>query len=401
MKQEENRSELTTAQRSLKDFLALAMSSRPGEIALEGATPLVKNLWFTMNRRRAGFDWLIHTHCRRLRPGMDWLLRWTLTECYALDALPPPVAVSVMVDEAKRHFAPAEANFLNAVARRILRSFPTAEDLAKHYREAPPWVQCELPKVLFERWKAAHGEEWVREQAALLQRPAAVTARKKGCFAGMTSVWPVEVTKFVTAAEAEFDPKEYYLQDASTLMAPLMLGANPGETIADLCAAPGGKSLILAELLNSKGVIYCCDASEARLSRLRENLLGFTNVQIEKQNAERPKLPPGSLDGLLLDVPCSNTGVIRRRPDVRWNFAEAELQRLTAEQWRILEGGAGLVKPGGRLVYSTCSIEPEENAQQVRRFLKRHPEFLLVIEEQLYPTAEHDGAYAARLRKNE
>ena len=211
--------------------------------------------------------------------------------------------------------------------------------------------------------------------------------------------WPVEVTEFVTESSEEFNPAEYYLQDASTLMAPLMLGANPGETIADLCAAPGGKSLILAELLDNKGVLYSCDASEQRLGRLRENLLGFPNVRIEKQNAERPKLPNGSLDGLLLDVPCSNTGVIRRRPDVRWNFAEAELSRLVMEQKRILEGSCALVRSGGRLVYSTCSIEEEENAKQVRGFLKRHPEFTLAVEKQLYPTLEHDGAYSALLLK--
>ncbi|MBR6470959.1 MAG: RsmB/NOP family class I SAM-dependent RNA methyltransferase, partial [Victivallales bacterium] len=383
------------------DFLRLAASARlPGEGVPEDATPLLKNLWFSMNRRRASFDWLIQTHCRRLRPGMEWLLRWAFTECYVLDQLPPPVAVSVMVDEAKRRFSTPEASFLNAVARRVLREAPNSSALQRLVAEkAPPAVQCELPQTLYERWRRTHGEARVRELSALLQAPAAVTGRRRGCFAGREATWPLKVEEFVQESPEGFDLREYYLQDASTLMAPLLLGARPGEAVADLCAAPGGKALILAELLDGQGTLYACDASEARLGRLRENLAGFANVRIERQNAERPRLAPASLDALLLDVPCSNTGVIRRRPDVRWNFAEAELRRLVAEQRRILEGASPLVKAGGRLVYSTCSIEPEENARQVRHFLERHPEFTLAAEEQLYPAATHDGAFAARLEK--
>ncbi|MBR4125870.1 MAG: hypothetical protein IKR13_06665 [Victivallales bacterium] len=396
MKQEKDQSELTTAQRSLQEFLRIATSERhPGDVALEGATPLVKNLWFAMNRHRASFDWLVKTHCKKIRPELKWLLRWALTESLALDALPPAVAVSVAVDEAKQRFSRGEANFINALLRNILRDSQQYPQLDN----APAAVKCELPEALYNRWCRAHGEAWVRKVAEVLQEPAKVTGRRRGCFRGASVTWPVEVTKFVTESAEEFNPVEYYLQDASTLMAPLMLTAKPGETIADLCAAPGGKSLVLAEFLDNKGILYACDASESRLGRLRENLVGFPNVRIEKQNAERPKLPSGSLDGLLLDVPCSNTGVIRRRPDVRWNFAEAELQRLVSEQKRILEGCCALVRPGGRLVYSTCSIEEEENAKQVRSFLKKHPEFTLAVEEQLYPTQEHDGAYAALLVK--
>ena len=397
MNPEKSPKELTTAERSLRDFLALAASGmHPGEGLPESSSALLKNLWFTMNRRRAGFDWLIRQHCRKLRPGMEWLLRWVLTECYALDALPAAVAVSVMVEEAKRRFSRGEANFLNATIRRILREHPTAES---YYTSAPAAVQCELPLALFDRWRRVHGEAWVREMSKMLQAPAAVTVRRRGSFRGARSTWPMEVDGLVSASPEAFEPSEYYAQDASTLMAPLMLGAKPGELVADLCAAPGGKSLVLAELLDNQGILYSCDASEQRLRRLRENLSGFTNVRIEKQNAERPKLASGSLDALLLDVPCSNTGVIRRRPDVRWNFAVAELQRLVGEQRRILEGSSALVKPGGRLVYSTCSLEPEENELQVRSFLKRHPDWTLAAEKQLYPTRERDGAYAALLRR--
>ena len=391
----------TVAQRSLVDFLRLATSARlPGEGVPEDATPLLKNLWFSMNRRRASFDWLIQTHCRRLRPGMEWLLRWVFTECYVLDQLPPPVAVSVMVDEAKRRFSPPEASFLNAVARRVLREAPNSSALQKLVAEkAPPAVQCELPQALYERWCRVRGEEWVKKVSQILQQPAETTARRRGNCSDIVARWPFPIDTLISPAQAEYDPREFYLQDASTFMAPLMLEVHPGEKVADLCAAPGGKSLILAELLNGRGTLWSCDASERRLGRLRENLAGFSNVRIERQNAERPRLQEKSLDALLLDVPCSNTGVIRRRPDVRWNFAEAELRRLVAEQRRILDGAAPLVKLGGRMIYSTCSVEPEENHLQVQKFLERHPEFKLAQEEQLEPCATHDGAFSARLEK--
>ena len=145
------------------------------------------------------------------------------------------------------------------------------------------------------------------------------------------------------------------------------------------------------------GTLLCADRSEARLQRVRENLTGFASITYAVADAATPPFPPASFDAVLLDVPCSNTGVIRRRPDVRWRFTRASLRELLELQAAILHGAAALVRPGGRLVYSTCSIEPEENAGQVRRFLAQHAEFAIAAERQLPPTETHDGAYAALL----
>ena len=180
----------------------------------------------------------------------------------------------------------------------------------------------------------------------------------------------------------------FYIQD------PGPVGAGPavpfGEQVADLCCAPGGKALLLAEALRGQGRLHCFDRAEAKLSRVRENLAGFANVSIAVGDATKPQLPSASLDALMLDVPCSNSGVIRRRPDVRWAFSEASLRELTALQAQILRAGAALLKPGGRLVYSTCSIENEENQAQVRAFRfastsQREQRFAI-----------YDGAYAVR-----
>ena len=191
----------------------------------------------------------------------------------------------------------------------------------------------------------------------------------------------------------------FYIQDPSTLLAPALLQAQPGESVADLCAAPGGKAILLAEALRGQGALHCFDRAAAKLDRLRSNLAAFHNVTVAEADAATAVLPAASMDAVLLDVPCTNTGVIRRRPDVRWSFSNAKLQELAALQKAILNAAAQAVKPGGRLVYSTCSLEPEENHLQVEAFLASHPEFNCRAQRLIVPTLAHDGAFAALLIK--
>ncbi|MCQ2402851.1 MAG: hypothetical protein MJ202_03905 [Lentisphaeria bacterium] len=389
------------AQRAMQEFLTLAAAPpAPGAGIPDNATPLLKNLWFSWNRKRIGFAWLLKKRCQRLRPRMQLLLEWALTECYALSGLPAPACVDLAVEHAKKQGGREAAGFVNAVLRKLLREAPDAVALEALLKDAPPAIRCNLPDALYERWKAAHGAEWTAQLATLLQQPATVTARLRGSLAALPSPMAFEeAAATLQESPEEFQPAEYYLQDASTLLAPSLLDPRPGEVIGDLCAAPGGKSVAIAERLRDQGRLYSFDSAPGRLDRLRENLAGCPIAVIEVQDAAHPTLPAASLDGVLLDVPCSNTGVIRRRPDVRRNFSLAHLQKLCKLQREILEGACQLVKAGGRLVYSTCSIEDDENILQVQAFLAKHPEFSLEGHQQLYPTESHDGAFAARLVK--
>ena len=166
----------------------------------------------------------------------------------------------------------------------------------------------------------------------------------------------------------------------------------------DLCAAPGGKSLLLIERMVPGATLTAADRSARRQEQTRENFrcrgLEFPVVVAE------PRELAGSFDLVLADVPCSNTGVFRRRPDALWRFREEELDEITALQYGILEDAALRVAPGGQLVYSTCSIEPEENSRQIERFTAAHPEFEPVGGGQLLPSTEHDGAYAFLLLRS-
>jgi len=193
----------------------------------------------------------------------------------------------------------------------------------------------------------------------------------------------------------------FYVQDPSTLLAVRELGAKPGESVLDLCAAPGGKTAFIAELMENRGRITAQDREPDRLELIRENCarLGVTCVEASIAPMGIIAKPSKRFDRVLVDAPCSNTGVMRRRVDLRWRIRPEEIERLSTAQLELLRQAAPRVKPGGILVYSTCSLEPEENGAVVKQFLAEHPDFTLEQERELTPFADGvDGAYVARLR---
>lgn len=285
---------------------------------------------------------------------------------------------------------------INAVLRkaaqcrmRLLRELPDV-DLP---------VQYSHPFWLWKRWRQLFGKEkaialmdWNNLPAETFYRPNLLNPPPEG------SPPPQD------AREAVADG-HYYVTDPSTAHAPELLAPKPGEVILDACAAPGGKAIHLAGLMKNQGTLVCCDSNEKRLPRLHQNLERCGVSIAEVRQHDWSKKPPsewmGHFDGILLDVPCSNTGVFRRRVDARWRLQKADLKDLVEVQRKILEAAAPCVKPGGRLVYSTCSIDPEENIEQVERFVRDDPEFTLGESKQLLPFVDEiDGAFAAVLTRN-
>ena len=207
---------------------------------------------------------------------------------------------------------------------------------------------------------------------------------------------------------ASFQHGLFYIQDPSTLLAVLELNPQPGETILDLCAAPGGKLTYLAQRMRNTGKIIAHDTSPDRLKLIEENCarLGVTMVHtalsLDAPNRGEvgSTLPPLAFDRILVDAPCSNSGVMRRRVDLRWRIRPEEIDRLRATQLELLRQSAALLRPGGTLVYSTCSLEPEENENVIREFLARELWFQLETQRELIPFVDGtDGAYVARLTK--
>lgn len=369
---------------------------------------------YSIMRQRELLDWMLKQRARgRIRPRLRRVLWWGLSQAIWGTGMPVPAVIDSCVRFVTRRYARREAGFVNAVLRRALEPSPEAA-LARALRDAPGAIRRRLGPELHRAWSRHLPDADLDDLAALLLTPAPLTVRLRPGHGLPTDVplTPVDGLDWVSrdvvytcteparlfGGEA-FRAGALYVQDAATLLAPTWLDPKPGESVADLCAAPGGKALFLADLQPGLSRLVCADRSAARLRRLRHNLASVPGAAMVVGDAGTPPLRPGRLDAVLLDVPCSNTGVIRRRPDVRWHFTRAGLGPLGELQTGILDGAAELIRPGGRLVYSTCSIEPEENARRVSEFLARHPDFEMARERQLMPAQLHDGAYVALLKR--
>nr|MDA3874604.1 RsmB/NOP family class I SAM-dependent RNA methyltransferase [Kiritimatiellia bacterium] len=287
--------------------------------------------------------------------------------------------------------------------------------LLQWLNEQSPEKRYSHPQVMVERWKKSFGKEtalnilrWNQERSFTFAR---LTSKGKNLKAELGL--PLEATPYSHRPDfyqlprgyspselPDFDQGAWYIQDPSTAMAPEFMKVKPGETVLDACAAPGGKTAILAEQTQQ---VLACDPNPKRCERLRENLNRLGHGAVEVRSIELTELAishPETFDVILLDVPCSNTGVYQRRPDAKWNFRRKMLTELVQLQYQLLTNAAPLLKPGGRVVYSTCSIEEEETTRQIQNWLSQHPDFHLEKEQLLLPGEKNcDGAYAARLIK--
>ena len=200
-------------------------------------------------------------------------------------------------------------------------------------------------------------------------------------------------------AEQELFRQGYYhVEGQASQLAALCVEAKPGDTVLDLCAAPGGKTLLLAEEMQATGHLVSCDVTENRVSLIRKAVerMGFSNVEVRVNDASRPAADLPKADRILTDVPCSGIGILAKKPDIRYKSLEkVRHDELLAVQSAILDAAASLLKPGGQLVYSTCTIDPSENEEQVKAFLCRHPEFTVVAPNVPFPEGMTVGEYGA------
>jgi 16S rRNA (cytosine967-C5)-methyltransferase len=288
---------------------------------------------------------------------------------------------------------------INAVLRRACRE---AAELTAAAAELPLETRTSHPKWLVQRWLAAFGPEKTAALCEWNQQHAPTLARANRLHPDMADA-SEDFSEHDHLPREDLAAGRIYIQDPSTLIAPRLLAPQPGMRVLDACAAPGGKTVFMAQLMANEGEIIACDAAPGRLRRLSNNLhrLRVSNTIIEQHDWTSPELPAfvgEGFDRILLDVPCSNTGVMRRRVDVRWRLEEKTIAEQTATQEQLLRRCLPALKPGAALVYSTCSIDPEENGILVRRVLESLPGYQLTAEESSFPPdTGMDGAYAARI----
>jgi 16S rRNA (cytosine967-C5)-methyltransferase len=293
-----------------------------------------------------------------------------------LDKIPRHAAVNEAVELAKG-VSRKSAGFVNAVLRK-------AADL-----ELPETIgiRTSHPDWLIERWRRRYKGTQLDGILEANNAILPLTIRPNP----LKATGPIEV-EGDPAADPRFAEGLYTVQDETSMKVAPLLDPRPGERVLDLCAAPGGKTTQLAELMGGKGVVVAVDLPD-RIGLVAESAkrLGLPNIECVAGDGATVAFK-GFFDAILVDAPCSNTGVLSRRPDVRWRLKENDIAGAVGIQHRLLENAARLLKPYGRLVYSTCSLEPEENTLD--------PSLWRVQKEELtLPTDRHSGGYQALLTK--
>lgn len=311
------------------------------------------------------------------------------------------------------------AGMVNAVLRNVQEE---REALLKNLERQPDEIRTSHPEQLVYRWTKQYGERDTRQLCEWNNRPAETILRVETARVSSTDFMKAldeagieaerhpfrSLETFVTLPRGVpvfkvpgFEEGWFTVQDPATSVSVELLDPMPGESVLDACAAPGGKTAMMAGFMEGKGELVAMDVHDDRLDTLRDTLrrTGWDSVKVVKGDAARgfPEKDQ-QFDAILLDVPCMNTGVLRRRVDARYRFTRERIETLKKTQWRILSAMAKHVKPGGRLVYSTCSLEVEENEELVRRWARENNGFRFVKAKRLFPPKSGtDGAYAALL----
>ncbi|VAX39968.1 16S rRNA (cytosine(967)-C(5))-methyltransferase [hydrothermal vent metagenome] len=436
-----------TTKKYVADLMAEQFSAQP---VSDANRRFVAELVYGAVRRKATLDTFILNQINRLQKDVEEEL-WTILQvgCYQLafmNSVPPHAAIYETVDISKQIHKPRWTKFINGVLRGVSRnlisetttttptskSFPTRngeyrcceqdcfpnpqQSFAHYFASAfsfPLWLSKrwaerfdfeELCRIGFHLNK--HMPLSLRVNLLKTSREDLLNLFQKSDIAAVAGKEEeailLEQSQIKIPQLPGFNEGMFVVQNPSALFASSLLAPMPGEEVLDLCAAPGTKTTHIAEMMQNKGILIATDVDEKRLDKITENAtrLGLDMIQTELiDKTDFATIPKGPFDAILLDVPCSNTGVLNKRPEARWRIIPKDLEELPAIQLQLLEVATNRITPNGRIVYSTCSIEPEENQNVIATFLQSHPEMKLIKEQKQVPQKNHDGAYTALLQR--
>jgi 16S rRNA (cytosine967-C5)-methyltransferase len=320
-------------------------------------------------------------------PQVRILLRMSLYQMWRLTRIPNRALVFDAVEIAKRHMHRGIDSFVNGMLRRLGRDQPWNDPEA--LQKCPLWIRVSLPEWLWKRWSRRWGEEPARAFALSLNEPPGIAVRvdlsgrecdgeglqASDLVPGAYFLWAgggKPISEAMTAGGA---------QDEASQLIPHLLGDISGARIWDVCAAPGGKSAILGRMAGPAGRLVATDNRLQRLKHMKRTQELRDGAGIFLVAADVGESVPfrTCFDAVLADVPCSGLGTLRRNPEIKWRFNPGRLAQLNEKQSRILNAVAQGVRAGGKLLYSTCSTEPEENEQVIDNFLRNHADFRLDI----------------------
>lgn len=397
----------------------------------------VRELLYGTLRQRGWLDALLESRVRgglsRLDDDVTDLLRLGMYQLLFMRSVPPYAAIGQTVELAKRRHGIGASKLVNAVLRRLDRESAgildtTPESLGARDPVDALSIRYSHPRWLVARWVGRWGAEATRNllernntEAPLTVRPYGIVREQLEATLDAAGIETEEVelvpdSLILRGAGSitevgSFRQGLFFVQDPAATLVTQYAAIPAGGVVADLCAAPGGKALELSRTANR---VIAADRSFGRMGLVTSNLdrLDAKNVSVMISDARRPAIAP--VDAVLIDVPCTGTGTFRRHPDARWRLKISDLAVMAALQRAILSAAANVVKPGGLLIYSTCSLEPEENDSQIENFLSTNPDWSLepppsgsvadsVLDAGRLRVLPHvhgvDGAFAARLRR--
>lgn len=335
----------------------------------------------------------------KLPPFIINALRVGLYQLYFLDKVPVYAAINETVAAVKKH-RKEFSGLVNGVLRNFLRNKEEISKIPKDDLEKYLAIAYSHPEWMVERWLRFYGDSKTQEILRYNNSKPKLTLRVNTLKIKPDQFKQILENKGIKYQQVKFLPEAFliaepiavakipgyheglfYIQDIGSLLISHIVEPRPGTIGLDACAAPGGKTTHLAQLMQNKGKIFAFDVHPQRVSLIEDNAhrLGIDIIQAEVGDAT--KLPfsfTSKIDWILADVPCSGTGVLARRPDARWQKSLEEILSLSQYQLKILVHLAKLLPPEGSIVYSTCSIEEEENEKVVEKFLENHPDFMLV-----------------------
>lgn len=372
-----------------------------------------------------------HKQFSHIPPEVKNLLRLGLFQIVFLDHIPNYAAVNEVMKICNQLYSKRLCRLVNAILRRYVRQ-PDALNLPDDTLSHHIAVKYSFPQYMIETWLHKYGEEDAVKMCEYFNAPPTLHIRfdlNKISFEDMAEHLKEEGISFERgkfnplvlhiSGELDFinDPLFlsgcYYIQDESSTLPVLLLDVCDEDMVFDMCAAPGGKATFIASLMHNKGRIIANDPVKRRADQLRHNIerMGYTNIEILMQDASQMQVGC-KFDKILLDVPCTGWGSIQKKPEIRLQ-SRTRLRNLIPLQEKMLNKAADLLRDGGVLVYSTCTLTHEENEDQIEKFLTNHPDFYLenpkdFVDKNLiigkyvatYPFKHNiDGSFAARLRK--
>lgn len=383
-----------------KAYSNIALNNAIKENKLNGLdSSFVSALVYGVLERQITLDYIIRQYSkiplRKIEIKTKIILRLGVLQLLFMDKIPESAAVNESVNLAKKHKLQKSSGFINGVLRNIVRAevkytLPDKSDKVRYYA-----IKYSAPQELVSLWLNSYGElntekllESLNGRPEICARVNTLKTDKKALIAELEAqnVKTEEIPYLENAICIKntgsieylksFKQGKFHIQDASSQLCVDFLSPKPRDIMLDICSAPGGKALTSAQYMNDRGKIFACDLYDHKLKLIKDTAkrLGINSIVTLKRDGAKSDTPLPMADKILCDVPCSGLGILSRKPEIRYkdDIISEDLPQI---QYEILCKSAELLANGGRLVYSTCTLNPAENNENAKRFLKEHPQF--------------------------